>query len=139
MPSPRSLGSTYRLQLHGLGFAGGRSLVDYLHRLGIETLYCSPILAAAAGSTHGYDVIDPTRIDPVLGTEEDFSALLASLAEHGMRLLVDIVPNHLSTSPANPWWWDTLRLGRESPYAGVFDVDWSDHGGRILLPVLGKP
>ncbi|HWD51590.1 MAG TPA: malto-oligosyltrehalose synthase [Acidimicrobiales bacterium] len=135
----RSLGSVYRLQLNGLGFARARSIVGYLHRLGIETLYVSPILAAVPGSTHGYDVIDPTRIDPSLGTESDFEALLAELDDHGMRLLLDIVPNHMAASPFNRWWWDVLRLGSGSPCAPLFDIDWADQAGRILLPVLGKP
>ena len=74
MTSADSLGSTYRLQLNGLGFSGARALVPYLHRLGIETLYLSPVLAAAPGSTHGYDVIDPGRLDPALGSAEEFEA-----------------------------------------------------------------
>jgi (1->4)-alpha-D-glucan 1-alpha-D-glucosylmutase len=133
------LGSTYRLQLDGLGFTGARSIVGYLHRLGIDTLYCSPILAAVPGSTHGYDVIDPTRLDPGLGTEEEFTLLLSELADHGMRLLVDIVPNHMATDPANAWWRDVLRLGEVSPYAATFDIDWARHAGRVLVPTLGRP
>jgi (1->4)-alpha-D-glucan 1-alpha-D-glucosylmutase len=133
------LGSTYRLQLDGLGFTGARSIVGYLHRLGIDTLYCSPILAAVPGSTHGYDVIDPTRLDPALGTDEEFALLLTELADHGMRLLVDIVPNHMATDPADAWWRDVLRLGRASPYAATFDIDWTRHAGRVLVPTLGRP
>jgi (1->4)-alpha-D-glucan 1-alpha-D-glucosylmutase len=137
--SPELLGSTYRLQLHGIGFAAATALVPYLHELGIETLYVSPITAAAPGSTHGYDVVDPTRLDPALGTAEEFEALLQTLDRHHLRLLIDIVPNHLSTSADNRWWWDVLRRGRTSPYARFFDIDWSVHDGRILLPVLGRP
>ncbi len=139
MTSAAALGSTYRLQLNGLGFTGARALVPYLHRLGIETLYLSPILAAAPGSTHGYDVIDPDRLDPALGSAEEFESLLEELAAHGMRALLDIVPNHMAAERANRWWWDTLRRGRDSAYAGTFDIDWSQHGGRVLLPVLGAP
>ena len=139
MTSAASLGSTYRLQLNGLGFTGARALVPYLHRLGIETLYLSPVLAAAPGSTHGYDVIDPDRLDPALGSAEEFDALLGELAAHGMRALLDIVPNHMAAERANRWWWDTLRQGRDSAYAGTFDIDWSQHGGRVLLPVLRAP
>jgi malto-oligosyltrehalose synthase len=135
----RPLGSVYRLQLNGLGFARARSIVGYLHRLGIETLYVSPILAAVPGSTHGYDVIDPTRVDPGLGTQADFGALLDELDDHGMRLLLDIVPNHMAASPSNRWWWDVLRQGSGSPYAHLFDIDWAAQAGRVLLPVLGKP
>jgi (1->4)-alpha-D-glucan 1-alpha-D-glucosylmutase len=133
------LGSTYRLQLAGLGFTGARSLVGYLHRLGIDTLYCSPILAAAPGSTHGYDVVDPTRLDPALGTEEEFALLLGELAAHQMRLLLDIVPNHMSTDPANACWRDVLRLGQASTYAATFDVDWGRYAGRVMVPTLGRP
>jgi (1->4)-alpha-D-glucan 1-alpha-D-glucosylmutase len=135
----RPLGSTYRLQLNGLGFGRARSVVGYLHRLGVETLYVSPVLAARPGSTHGYDVVDPTRLDPELGTPEEWEALLAELDNHRMRLLIDTVPNHLAVSSSNPWWWETLRRGRDADHAGVFDIDWSAHGGRVLLPVLGKP
>ncbi len=139
MTSEEPLGSTYRLQLNGLGFSGARALVPYLSRLGIETLYLSPVLAAAPGSTHGYDVIDPGRLDPALGSAEQYEALLDELAVHDMRALLDIVPNHMAAEPSDRWWWDTLRLGQASTYANIFDVDWSQHGGRVLLPVLNRP
>jgi malto-oligosyltrehalose synthase len=138
-PSSRPLGSVYRLQLNGFGFAGARSIVSYLHRLGIETLYVSPILAAVPGSTHGYDVVDPTRLDPGLGSPAEFDALLGALADHRMRLLIDSVPNHMAAVPSNPWWWDVLRRGRASSHAPVFDIDWSALADRVLLPVLGRP
>ena len=130
--------STYRVQLGpGLTFAGATALADYLAELGAGALYASPVLAAAPGSKHGYDVADPTRASEVLGGEPDRSALSARLRELGLGLLVDIVPNHMGVAipEANPWWWDVLRLGRESPYAGYFDIDWTR--GPILLPVLG--
>jgi (1->4)-alpha-D-glucan 1-alpha-D-glucosylmutase len=123
MTSQGGLGSTYRLQLNGLGFSAARALVPYVHELGIETLYLSPVLAAAPGSTHGYDVIDPTRLDPALGTAAEFEALLDELAAHDMRALLDIVPNHMAAQPSNPWWWDTLRLGQGSADAGTFDTN----------------
>lgn len=135
----RPLGSTYRLQLHGLGLAGARRLVGYLDDLGVETLYLSPVLEAAPGSTHGYDVVDPTRLDPALGTPGDLEALLAELDAHGMRLLLDVVPNHMAASPANRWWWDVLRVGRRSPHAPTFDIDWRAGGGRVLVGTLGRP
>ncbi|HEX3841734.1 MAG TPA: malto-oligosyltrehalose synthase [Acidimicrobiales bacterium] len=138
-PSSRPLGSVYRLQLNGFGFAGARSTVAYLHQLGIETLYVSPILAAVPGSTHGYDVIDPTRLDPCLGSQADFEALLAALDDHGMRLLIDIVPNHMAAVPSNRWWWDVLRRGPASSHAPVFDIDWAAPDHRVLVPVLGDP
>jgi (1->4)-alpha-D-glucan 1-alpha-D-glucosylmutase len=139
MTSSAWLGSTYRLQLNGLGFSGARALVPYLDELGIETLYVSPVLAAAPGSTHGYDVIDPNRIDPALGSAEEFEALLDELAAHGMRMLLDIVPNHMAAVRSNRWWWETLRRGRDSAHASTFDIDWSQHGGRVMLPVLSNP
>ncbi|HWF14888.1 MAG TPA: malto-oligosyltrehalose synthase [Acidimicrobiales bacterium] len=134
-----ALGSTYRLQIHGLGFAGARSVVPYLHALGIETLYLSPIFTATPGSTHGYDVVDPTTLDPSLGTPEDFESLLCELARRGIRTLLDVVPNHMATDPSNRWWWDTLRGGQVSDAASIFDIDWSRHGGRVLVPGLGQP
>jgi malto-oligosyltrehalose synthase len=139
MNEPPPLGSTYRVQLAGIGFQGARILVPYLAQLGVQTLYVSPILAAVPGSTHGYDVIDPTRLDSALGTPEQFEALLAELDAFQMRLLIDVVPNHMATSPDNPWWWDVLRVGQASPSASVFDVDWSRHEARVLLPVLSRP
>ena len=134
-----TLGSTYRLQLSGLGFSGARALVPYLHGLGIETLYLSPVLAAVPGSTHGYDVIDPGRLDPALGSPAQFAALLDELGVRGMRALLDVVPNHMAADPSNAWWWDTLRRGQGSDVADTFDIDWSQHGGRVLTPVLSQP
>ena len=139
MTSANSLGSTYRLQLNDVGFSGARALVPYLHRLGIETLYLSPVLAAAPASTHGYDVVDPGRLDPALGSAGQFEALLDDLAAHDMRVLLDVVPNHMAAEPSNRWWWDTVRRGQASTYADTFDIDWSQHGGRVLLPVLSRP
>ena len=137
--SRSNLGSTYRLQLSGLGLAGAAALVPYLDDLGVETLYLSPILAATPGSTHGYDVVDPTRIDPSLGSEEDLDALLDSLASRGMHALLDIVPNHMAVDPANAWWWDVLRRGQDSPAADVFDIDWQRYDGTVVVPTLGRP
>jgi malto-oligosyltrehalose synthase len=136
--APR-LGSTYRVQLHGLGLVGVTELVPYLASLGIETLYVSPVLAAAPGSSHGYDVVDPGRLDPALGSEHDLRTLLETCETHGLRVLIDIVPNHMSTDAANAWWRDVLGAGPASPHASTFDIDWSRHGGRVLLPVLDRP
>lgn len=135
----RRLGSTYRLQLSGVGLAAATAAVPVLDLLGVETLYVSPIMQAAPGSTHGYDVVDATRIDPSLGTDEELAGLLDVLDRHDMGLLVDIVPNHMAASEQNRWWIDVLRLGEASPHARVFDIDWSAHHGRVLLPVLGQP
>jgi (1->4)-alpha-D-glucan 1-alpha-D-glucosylmutase len=135
----RPLGSTYRVQLNGFGLRATANLVGYLRGLGVETLYLSPIATATPGSSHGYDVIDPTRLDPALGTPEDLEALLQKVDSHGMRVLLDIVPNHMSTSSDNVWWTDVLRHGQGSEYARFFDIDWGAGGGRVLLPILARP
>jgi (1->4)-alpha-D-glucan 1-alpha-D-glucosylmutase len=130
--------ATYRVQLRPeFTFGDARDIVGYLDRLGVGALYASPVLDAVEGSTHGYDVVDPCRARPALGGDEEFGSLAARLRVAGLGLVVDIVPNHMSISQpkANAWWWDVLRLGRESRYARYFDIDWSR--GRLLLPVLG--
>ncbi len=102
-------------------------------------LYLSPILTAAEGSTHGYDVTDPTTISAELGGPEGFSSLVATAKAAGLGVIVDIVPNHVGVDVPrqNAWWWDLLTHGRDSAYASYFDVDWSlDPDGRIVLPVL---
>jgi (1->4)-alpha-D-glucan 1-alpha-D-glucosylmutase len=136
--------ATYRLQFGGgFGFAEARELVPYLDALGITDLYASPLLAARTGSPHGYDVTDPTRLNPELGGEEGFAALAAQLRRHGMGLLLDVVANHMAADPENPWWCDVLRHGRGSPFADYFDIDWEPPrtglAGKVLLPVLGEP
>jgi (1->4)-alpha-D-glucan 1-alpha-D-glucosylmutase len=121
--------TTYRLQLNGhFRFEDARDLIPYLHQLGISDLYASPVLKARQGSSHGYDVTDPTRLNPELGTEADFDALIQELKNHNMGLLLDIVPNHMAASPENPWWQDFLSKGQESPYASFFDTDWLSFG-----------
>ncbi|HET6344940.1 MAG TPA: alpha-amylase family glycosyl hydrolase, partial [Myxococcota bacterium] len=109
--------ATYRLQLHG-GFtlADARALVPYLRRLGVSHLHCSPLLRSRQGSTHGYDVVDPTMLDPEVGTEADLASLHQALAEHGMGLVLDIVPNHMAASHENPAWEDVLAHGPASRY-----------------------
>ena len=134
---------TYRLQLsQGFDFDDAAAAVDYLGALGVSHVYCSPILQAAAGSTHGYDVVDPTRISAELGGEDGFHRLVDAMRARGMRLLVDIVPNHMATAGrSNPWWWDLLKHGPASAYATYFDVDWdpttSAVKGKVVLGVLG--
>jgi (1->4)-alpha-D-glucan 1-alpha-D-glucosylmutase len=130
--------STYRLQLRPeFTFTDAAEQVGYLRKLGVGALYASPVLDATPGSTHGYDVVDPTRARPALGGEEARQSLARTLREAGLGFVVDIVPNHMSVevAKANPWWWDVLRNGRSSEYAKYFDIDWSR--GKILLPVLG--
>jgi (1->4)-alpha-D-glucan 1-alpha-D-glucosylmutase len=140
----RAPAATYRLQLNAqFGFAAAREIVGYLHELGITDLYLSPIFKARPGSIHGYDVTEPTQFNPELGTEAEFENLVKELHERNMGLLLDIVPNHMAISPDNPFWMDVLEKGRESRYAGFFDIDWEPCGGpvgeKVLLPVLGKP
>ena len=134
--------STYRLQFGpGFGFEDARRLVPYLASLGIGDLYSSPLFAAATGSAHGYDVIDPTRLNPELGPPEAFEALVEELRRHGMGLLLDIVPNHMAMSSENSWWMDVLENGQASAHASFFDIDWRAPGleGKVLVPVLGGP
>ncbi|MGE2813734.1 malto-oligosyltrehalose synthase [Mycobacterium heidelbergense] len=138
--------ATYRLQLRGessgfgFTFADAENLLDYLDDLGVSHLYLSPILTAARGSSHGYDVTDPTTVSPELGGPEGLARLSAAARARGMGLVVDIVPNHVGVDrpEQNPWWWDVLRHGRSSPYAAFFDIDWDVGDGRIILPLLGS-
>jgi len=131
--------STYRLQINpAFDLTAATSTVDYLSRLGVGAVYTSPLLTAAPGSTHGYDVVDPTKANPELGGEEGRVALMSTARAAGLGVVVDVVPNHMSVAvpKANPWWWDVLKNGRSSAYAKYFDIDWSR--GPILLPVLGS-
>ena len=136
--------ATYRLQFNAdFRLSDARSLVEYLAKLGITDIYTSPILTSRKGSTHGYDVTDPTQIDPDIGTANDFEQLQNELMEHGMRLILDIVPNHMAASSENRWWMDVLENGSESVFAPYFDIDWHPPSrileGNVLLPVLGRP
>jgi (1->4)-alpha-D-glucan 1-alpha-D-glucosylmutase len=139
--------STYRLQLRGeasgfaFTFADAENLLDYLDELGVSHLYLSPIMTAATGSNHGYDVTDPTTVSPELGGRDGLARLSAAARERGIGLIVDIVPNHVGIDEPqqNAWWWDVLRHGRSSDYATYFDIDWDlDEDGRIVLPILGS-
>ncbi|MEA2852406.1 MAG: (1-_4)-alpha-D-glucan 1-alpha-D-glucosylmutase, partial [Rhodospirillaceae bacterium] len=131
--------ATLRLQFHrGFTFADAEALVPYFARLGVSHLYASPIAVARPGSMHGYDVIDPTTVNPELGGEAALRALAATLAAAGLGLIADIVPNHMAADPANAWWADVLRHGRASRYARFFDIDW-EADPKVLLPILGKP
>jgi len=143
MPPTRLPSATYRIQLNqNFRFSDVLGMLDYLHDLGITDLYLSPILAARKGSTHGYDLIDPSRINPEIGNEEEFNQLQTELQNRSMGLLLDIVPNHMAASAENPWWMDVLENGSQSPFAGYFDIDWHPAArsleGRVLLPVLGR-
>jgi (1->4)-alpha-D-glucan 1-alpha-D-glucosylmutase len=144
MPASRFPSATYRVQLsQDFRFVDATRILDYLHTLGISDVYLSPILASRKGSGHGYDVTDPSRINPALGSEEEFATLQSELHSRGMGLLLDTVPNHMAASAENPWWMDVLENGTQSAFAAFFDIEWHPHArsldGRILLPVLGRP
>jgi (1->4)-alpha-D-glucan 1-alpha-D-glucosylmutase len=131
--------ATVRLQFHrGFTFADAEALVPYFARLGVSHLYASPIAVARPGSLHGYDVIDPTMVNPELGGEAGLRSLATALAAAAMGLIADIVPNHMAADPANAWWADVLRHGRASRYARFFDIDW-EADPKVVLPILGKP
>lgn len=134
--------ATYRLQLHkDFGFQAVRSLLPYLPELGVSDLYASPIFQARAGSRHGYDVVDPNRLNSELGSPEDFDALIAELRRLGMGWLQDFVPNHMAYDGQNDLLMDVLENGEGSPYYDYFDVEWSHPyesiRGKILAPFLG--
>ncbi len=135
--------ATYRLQLHaGFTFTDAIGLVPYLAKLGVSHLYCSPILRARPGSTHGYDVVAHDQLNPELGSPADFDRLVAALHAQGMGLLFDMVPNHVGVHGAdNAWWMDVLENGQASAFAEYFDIEWhpvnSDLEGKVLVPVLG--
>jgi (1->4)-alpha-D-glucan 1-alpha-D-glucosylmutase len=128
--------ATYRLQFrNGVTFDTAIDLIPHLQNLGISHLYASPIFAAVEGSTHGYDVVDPNKIDPAIGGREGFERMSSRLTKAGLGLILDIVPNHMAASVENAWWRDVLRHGKHSPHARYFDIDWSQ---KLTLPVLGK-
>ncbi|ONI79501.1 malto-oligosyltrehalose synthase [Actinosynnema sp. ALI-1.44] len=131
--------ATYRLQLGpAMTFDQVAEIADYLAALGVGAVYASPVLAATPGSTHGYDVVDPTIASPALGGEDARMRLVGELQELELGLVIDIVPNHMGIADpsANPWWWDVLANGRQSRYAKYFDIDWDT--GPVLVPVLGS-
>jgi (1->4)-alpha-D-glucan 1-alpha-D-glucosylmutase len=134
--------ATYRLQFNeDFTFSDAASLVQYLAELGVGDLYASPYLKARPGSTHGYDVVDHGRLNPELGSEEDYERLVEALEERGMGQLLDIVPNHVGIGHDNAWWLDVLENGPASVYASFFDIDWcrsTELRGKVLLPILGS-
>jgi (1->4)-alpha-D-glucan 1-alpha-D-glucosylmutase len=133
--------STYRLQIRpGFTLQDAAQLTGYLRSLGVDWVYVSPILTAEEGSDHGYDVTDPSTVDPSRGGPEGLAALSEAAREQGLGLLADIVPNHMgvATPGQNAWWWQLLKEGRASKYAEAFDVDWDFGGGKIRIPILGS-
>ncbi|MGJ7548342.1 malto-oligosyltrehalose synthase [Pseudomonas alloputida] len=140
----KPLTATLRLQFHSdFSLDDAVPLVPYFAQLGISHLYASPILKARAGSRHGYDVVDPTCVNPELGGEAALQRLVAALRQHGMGLILDTVSNHMAVGGAdNPWWQSLLAWGRRSPYAEFFDIQWHSSdpllAGQLLLPFLGS-
>jgi len=137
--------ATYRLQLHReFNFAAATALVPYLARLGVSHVYCSPYLRARPGSSHGYDIVDHSALNPEIGSDQDFEHFVSTLRAHGMGHIMDLVPNHMGVMGAdNLWWMDVLENGRASLYAEFFDIDWEPGNpalhGKVLVPVLGDP
>src|SRR6266481_6437999 len=131
-------GATYRLQLNrNFTFARAREVAAYLRELGITDCYLSPIFKADPKSTHGYDICDFNQINPNLGGVEAFEQFVLHLRGLGMSLLLDFVPNHMSTDISNAWWFDVLEKGPASKHALWFDIDWQRfEGGKVLLPIL---
>src|SRR5258707_9970776 len=140
MPVPSA---TYRVQLHaGFGFDAAAAIADYLSALGVSHLYASPYLQANAGSTHGYDVLDHSRVSVELGGIEAHARLCETLGSNGLGQILDIVPNHMSiASRENAWWWDVLENGPASQYAAYIHVDWKPPEEKLrdtlLMTVLG--
>jgi len=136
--------STYRLQFNAnFTFKQATELVAYLHQLGISHCYASPILRAKAGSIHGYDIVDHSCLNPEIGTLEEFETYIKTLRENKMRLILDIIPNHMCISDtSNIWWYDVLENGPASPYAEFFDIDWHSSSqelvNKVLLPILDQ-
>jgi (1->4)-alpha-D-glucan 1-alpha-D-glucosylmutase len=135
--------STYRLQFNSeFTFDHATAIVDYLQALGISHCYASSYFKAVPGSTHGYDVADPTRLNPEIGNDAAYDTWVRALRDHGMGHIVDVVPNHMGIAmSANPWWQDVLENGPSSRYAQVFDIDWMplkpELEYKLLIPVLG--
>lgn len=134
--------STYRFQFNkDFTFKDATKLVPYLAKLGISHCYASPFLKARPGSMHGYDIIDHKQINPEIGTASDLDKMVSELHEHGMGLILDIVPNHMGIGKVNNWWMDVLENGPASIFADYFDIDWKpvkpELYGKVTLPVLG--
>jgi len=136
--------ATYRLQLHPqFTFRDATAIIPYLSTLGISHFYASPYLRARSGSMHGYDIIDHNSLNPEIGSAQDYEALVSELHRHGMRQILDIVPNHMGVMGSdNAWWLDVLENGEASAYAEFFDIDWDpikdELQGKVLIPVLAE-
>ncbi|HWL76484.1 malto-oligosyltrehalose synthase [Microbacterium sp.] len=132
--------STYRMQVRAsFDLDAAADVTDYLRDLGVDWAYVSPLLRATSGSDHGYDVVDPTEVDPERGGAAALERFAIAARHAGIGILVDIVPNHMGISrpEQNAWWWDVLEHGRASRWAEAFDIDWDEGGGRVRVPILG--
>jgi (1->4)-alpha-D-glucan 1-alpha-D-glucosylmutase len=132
--------STYRLQIREqFPLHSAVEITDYLHDLGVDWVYLSPLLEATTGSDHGYDVVDHSRVDPARGGGQALDRMSEAAHSRGMGILIDIVPNHMGVAEPheNSWWWDLLKHGKQSRYAEAFDIDWDFGGGKIRIPTLG--
>ncbi|MDY0909499.1 malto-oligosyltrehalose synthase [Microbacterium sp. CFBP9034] len=141
MAPARSPRSTYRLQVRpSFTLEHAAALADYLHDLGVDAVYLSPVLTSSGGSDHGYDVVDPGAVDPARGGADGLDAAARAFHDRGLRVLVDIVPNHVGVARAeeNAWWWDVLAHGAGSRFAHYFDIDWEFGAGKLRVPVLGE-
>ena len=140
----KPISATARLQFHkNFTIDDATALIPYFDRLGISHVYASPLLTARAGSTHGYDIVNHNQINPELGGRAALERMVGVLREHGMGLVLDIVPNHMGVGgDDNAWWLDVLEWGRASPYAEYFDIEWDPSDptmrGRMLAPFLGS-
>jgi len=133
--------ATYRLQVHAdFRLQDAADVAGYLADLGVTHAYSSPLLRSAEGSNHGYDTVDHAHIDEARGGRAGFDRFVGALHEHGLGLVLDLVPNHMGVDDpaAAPWWWDVLRHGRDSEHAAAFDIDWDFGGGKVRIPVLGS-
>jgi (1->4)-alpha-D-glucan 1-alpha-D-glucosylmutase len=144
-PRPSRPSATYRIQLHaGFTFDDAAACAPYLAALGVSHLYCSPVLEAAPGSSHGYDVVDHSQLSEERGGAAGFARLVDAARDAGLGIVLDIVPNHMALAGRrNRWWWDVLEDGPSSRYARYFDIDWgrvdegASEGPSVLMPVLG--
>lgn len=144
-PDGRIPRATYRLQFNaaaGFDFVAAAEVVPYLDRLGVSDLYSSPLQTPRPGSTHGYDIVDHSRLSPQLGGDEGFAQLRAALRRHDMGMILDVVPNHMGVGDlGNTWWMDVLENGPSSIYSSYFDIDWDpvpdQLRDKVLIPILG--
>src|SRR5688572_2753922 len=133
--------TTYRIQFHkGFTLSDFEKFLFYFQKLGVATIYASPIFQSTSGSVHGYDVLDPNRINPEIGSLEELIIITKNLSEANIGWLQDVVPNHMAFDTKNLWLKDVLEKGKSSEYASFFDVNWDSpvHGGELMVPFLGS-